>query len=419
MNEKINQNSLAKPTVSENDLPDHHALAGKHSPENSADFMPDTLLAHDPAWADNAMVPPIVQSSLFTFKNYNEMVARFKGESDSNIYSRISNPTVRAFEEKMALMEKGDEALAFASGMAAISAAVLAHVQTGDRILCVRHVYPDAYRLFQGFMPRYGVHTDYVDGTDLAAIEAKLSGAKILYLENPTTMTFETQDLAAIAKLAKAYGVITIIDNSYATPINQTPLTHGIDIVVHSASKYISGHSDTVAGVLVANSKIIEHIRSVVVPYMGGKLGPFEAWLLLRGMRTLSIRMARHAQSAQILIDDLKSHPAITKVLTANYEQSASLKATSGLFSIDLDPQINIPRFVDNLKLFHLGVSWGGHESLVIPAKASLEQAGTHTSMRDFGIPETMVRLNIGLEDVQDLKADLHSALKLADERKL
>ncbi|WP_216825449.1 aminotransferase class I/II-fold pyridoxal phosphate-dependent enzyme [Kiloniella sp. EL199] len=406
MNDEICQNSLPQNSLPKNSLP-----------EKPADLMPDTLLAHDPAWAENAMAPPIVQSSLFTFKSYDEMVTRFKGESDSNIYSRISNPTVRAFEEKMALLEKGDEALAFASGMAAISAAVLAHVESGDRILCVRHVYPDAYRLFQGFMPRYGVHTDYVDGTDLAEIEAKLPDVKVLYLESPTTMTFEIQDLAAIAKLAKAHGVTTIIDNSYATPINQTPLTHGIDIVVHSASKYISGHSDTVAGILVAKKEIVDHIRNVVVPYMGGKLGPFEAWLLLRGMRTLAIRMARHAQSAQILIDDLKTHPAVRKVLTANYEQSNSLKASSGLFSIDLDPQINIPRFVDNLKLFHLGVSWGGYESLVIPAKASLEQAGAHTSMRDFGIPETMVRLNIGLEDVHDLKADLRSALRLADER--
>ena len=208
----------------------------------------DTLLVHDERHSKGAVAPPIYQTSLFTFESYQAMVDRFSGASAQPIYSRVDNPTVSVLLEKMCQIEGGERALAFSSGIAAISNAILGQVKSGDRIVCVKHVYPDTYRLLKFISARFGVNTDFVDGTDLAAIEKSLPGAKLLYLESPTTWVMEEQDLRSIATMAKAEAVTTIVDNSWATPIFQKPLRAGIDLVVHSASKYISGHSDTVAG---------------------------------------------------------------------------------------------------------------------------------------------------------------------------
>lgn len=376
----------------------------------------DTLLVHDERHSEGAVAPPIYQTSLFTFDSYQAMVDRFRGDSDQPVYSRVDNPTVSILHDKMCELEGGDKALAFSSGIAAISNAVLGLIEAGDHIVCVKQCYPDTYRLLQVICARFGITTEFVDGTDTAAIEAALPGAKLLYLESPTTWLFEEQDIKALAALAKAASVTTIIDNSWATPIFQKPLEVGIDLVVHSASKYISGHSDTVAGVLVGKGSIIDKLVLETTPYLGAKLSAQEAALLLRGLRTLPLRLQRHQESALMIVNRLTDHAAVTNVHhpALNPASYSLLRGYGGLFSFEVDDSIDIPTFCDALSLFRLGVSWGGHESLVMPAEVSINQAGSPSAAVDFGVPARLVRLFVGLEDPEELWSDLEAALNNA-----
>ncbi len=373
-------------------------------------------VAHDGPHAFEAVVPPIVQTSLFTFGSVAEMLDTYAGKKSRNVYSRVTNPTVTLFEEKMAALEGVEAAIGFPSGMAAISGAVLAFVKPGDRIVCVRHVYPDAYRLFETLLKTWGVSTAYVDGADLAAVDAALPGARLLYLESPTSWTMQAHDVGALAALARRHGALSFIDNSWATPVFQRPATLGVDLVLHSASKYIGGHSDTVAGVLGARAELVDHVRRTICPYIGAKLAPFEAWLLLRGLRTLPARMQAHEASALTLARRLAGHPAVTSVHHPALAGSLppGLTGTSGLFSLELDETVDIPVFCDALRLFKLGVSWGGHESLVVPALVSRAQAAGPNSALDFDVPARMIRLHAGLEGTEALWADLGQAFEAA-----
>ncbi|MFO1069030.1 MAG: PLP-dependent transferase [Geminicoccaceae bacterium] len=376
-----------------------------------------TILAHDGSFAEGAVVPPIYQTSLFTFPTYQAAMRTFAGEEKRSVYSRVGNPTVTEFETKLAALEGAEAARGFASGMAAISGAVLALVESGDRIVCVNHVYPDAYRFFEAFLPRFGVRTDYVDGSNLDVLARALPGARLLYLESPTSWTFEVQDLAAIAALARAHGVITVIDNSWATPIFQQPLLHGIDLVLHSASKYLGGHSDVVAGVVAGRRDLMDRIGGSSVPWLGAKLAPFEGWLLVRGLRTLEARVLMHERQGLAVARWLAGRPEVSRVLHPTLDgrvDGRQLKGSTGLFSIELRPDLVIERFVDALRLFKLGVSWGGHESLVFPAEITLKQVGGPNSARAFGVSPRTVRLHVGLERVADLTADLQQALTAA-----
>jgi cystathionine beta-lyase/cystathionine gamma-synthase len=374
------------------------------------------VLAHDDANAYDAVVPPIVQTSLFTFSSYAEMEETYRGVKVRPTYSRGLNPTVRIFEEKIAALEGGEDALAFASGMAAISSTVMTFVKPGDRIVCVRHVYPDAYRLFETLLARYGITTTYVDGMDEAAVAAALPGATLFYMESPTSWTMETHDIRALTTLARNNGVLTVIDNSWATPVFQRPLTLGADLVLHSASKYIGGHSDVVAGVVAGSKVLIGKIRSGTLPYLGGKLSPFEAWLLLRGLRTLPIRMKAHEAAALAIARRLASHEAVASVSHPGLGNKLpeGLYGTSGLFSFTFREGVDIPAFADQLRLFKLGVSWGGHESLVVPAQVVGVQAAGPNSAIDFGVDERMVRLHVGLEGAGALWNDLVAAIDVA-----
>ncbi len=377
----------------------------------------ETILAHDPVFAEHAVVPPLFQSSLFTFDSYEAMRAAFAGEVRRSVYSRVGNPTTAFFEAKLAALEGADAARGFASGMAAISGAVLSVVRAGDRVVSVRHAYPDSYRFFEVLLPRLGVTVEYVDGRDLDALARALPGARLLYLESPTSWVFETQELEAVAALARAEGVVTVIDNSWATPVFQNPLRHGIDLVLHSASKYLSGHSDTVAGVVCGRHELMEQMGRTVVPYLGGKLAPFEAWLLVRGLRTLAVRMREQERRGLAVARRLAEHPRVERVLHPALEgrvDGVQLRGSSSLFSVELDGAVDVRRFCDALRLFRLGVSWGGHESLVVPAAIALEQAAGPNSVKDFGVGPRIVRLHVGLESVEDLVADLEGAFVAA-----
>jgi cystathionine beta-lyase/cystathionine gamma-synthase len=374
------------------------------------------ITAHDGPHAFDAVVPPIVQTSLFTFSSYAEMEETYRGLKVRPTYTRGLNPTVRMFEEMLAKLERAEDAIGFASGMAGISSTVMAFTKPGDRIVCVRHVYPDAYRLFQSLLSRWGVTVTYVDGLDEDAVDAALPGAALFYMESPTSWTMEAHDVRALAALAKRHGVMTVIDNSWATPIFQRPLTLGVDLVLHSASKYLGGHSDVVAGVVAGSKALIGQIRARTYPYLGGKLSPFDAWLLIRGLRTLPIRMKAHEAAALSVARRLQAHPLVESVAHPGLGNGLppGLDGTSGLFSFTFRDGVDVPAFADRLELFKLGVSWGGHESLVVPAEVVRKQAAGPNSAIDFGVSEKVVRLHVGLEGADALWNDLSAAIEAA-----
>ena len=386
-------------------------------PAPAGDAAPATIVAHDGDFPFGAVVPPIYQTSLFTYADFAELKRSFAGEFHRPIYSRGDNPTVMEFEAKIAALEGAEAARGLASGMAAISAAVLSNVKAGDRIVSVRHVYPDAYRLFLKLLPRFGVTVDFVDGTDPAAVARALPGAALLYLESPASWVMETQDLPLLSAMARELGAVSVIDNSWATPVFQQPLTQGVDLIVHSASKYLSGHSDTVAGVVAGRHELIDRINDLILPSLGAKLSPFEGWLLVRGMRTLPIRMAQHDRSGTEIARRLAGHRAVAGVFHPAIEDridGSVLQGASGLFSFEAVSALDIPAFCDALRLFKIGVSWGGHESLVLPACAVMQQTGGPNSAVDFGVSPNVVRLHVGLEDMEDLWTDLDRAFSIA-----
>ncbi|PDS31577.1 PLP-dependent transferase [Rhizobium phaseoli] len=376
------------------------------------------ITAHDDGNFADAVVPPIFQTSLFTFSDYDEMITVYRGEKVRPTYTRGLNPTVRAFEEMLAKLEGAEDALGFASGMAAISSSVLSFVEPGDRIVAVKHVYPDAFRLFGTILKRIKIEVTYVDGRDEEAVARALPGAKLLYLESPTSWVMEAHDVGALAALAKRHGVVSMIDNSWASPFFQRPLTLGVDLVIHSASKYLGGHSDVVAGVVAGSKEVVARIKAEAYPYLGGKLSPFDAWLLIRGLRTLPLRMKAHEASAleiarrlqRLEVVETVCHPGLANRLPAG------LNGTSGLFSFIFREGVDIRAFADHLKLFKLGVSWGGHESLIVPGEVVLQQKAQPNSAQTFGIHARSVRLHVGLEGTEALWRDIEEALAAASQ---
>lgn len=367
-----------------------------------------------------AVTPPIYETSNFAFGSVAAMRAAGQDELANAFYTRGNNPTVEILRRKLAALEGTEDALVFGSGAAAMAAAVLACVRAGDHLVCVQKPYAWTRVLVRDWLPRFGIEVSFVDGADLAAVEAALTPrTKMIVLESPNSLTLELQDLAAISALARPRGIRTLCDNSYASPLLQRPAELGIDLVMHSATKYLNGHSDVVAGVVCGPAAMIREIFRG--PYMtfGAIIGPFEAWLMLRGLRTLGVRMQRVQQSTARIVEFLLRHPKIARVY---YPGSASdpqqelarrqMQGGSGMLSIEVlaDDLAGVERFCDSLKMFLLAVSWGGHESLAWPV-AVVIRGGSAESNRT-GLPWNLVRLSIGLEDPDDLIADLEQALR-------
>ena len=310
-------------------------------------------------------VPPIVQTSLFTFDDYAAFEARMSGQADSPIYTRVQNPTVSAFEDLMARAELAEEGIGFASGMAAISGTLLSLLSPGDRIACITHVYSDTFRLMETHLKPCGIQVSYHDPEAFESDPDLLKGVQLAYLESPGSMMMRTMDLARVAEHARRHGALTVIDNTWATPVLQTPIAHEIDVSLHSASKYIGGHSDTVAGVVCTSAEIAARICAHALTLFGGKLAPLEAFLLTRGLRTLSARIAQHQRAADLFVSRLSDRAEVRAVHAPG--QSGTLKGRSGLMSVEFANTVNIPRFADALRLFRLGVSWGALKASFSP----------------------------------------------------
>ena len=366
-----------------------------------------------------AVSPPIYQSSIFAFPTVAAFRDGFRDEFRRTTYTRGNNPTVEILRKKVAALEGAEDCLMFGSGAGAISAAVMASVSAGDHVVCVQRPYSWTRAVVRDLLGRFAVTSTFIDGTDVANIEGALTPqTKLIVLESPNSMTFEQQDLAAVAALAHARGIRTLCDNSYATPLNQTPIAHGIDMVAHSATKYLNGHSDVVAGALCASEKIIREVFRG--PYMtcGAILSPHDAWLMIRGLRTLPVRLQRIAATAQQVLAFLERHPRVERVYypTAQSNPQFALSQRqmhggSGLLTLQLRAEdvAGVERFCNALKRFLMTVSWGGYESLLFPVCAVHPANAPIRS--GSSLPLNLVRLSIGLEEPEGLIADLEQAL--------
>lgn len=356
------------------------------------------------------MATPIVQTSLFAYPDLESFMTAAKDEDRNNVYSRGTNPTVEVLENKLAALEHGEACKCFASGMAAMSAVVMGLLKSGDHILFVNQTYGPMMQLANHLRRFHIEHTQLLDlDTDSVAASMK-ANTKLVWLESPGTMLMRTFDIAAIADVAHSHGALTCLDNSWATPLFQKPLTHGVDIVVHSATKYIGGHSDVVAGAVISSAERIRDIFYRAYMLNGGILPPLEAWLLLRGMRTMPVRMQQHHTDALSVAEFLRNRTEVSRVFHPAFaDSSESLTGYSGLFSFELvDGSFDtVRRFIDGLKRFRIGVSWGGVESIVLSPNR-----GHNKSYLDAQrIPHGLVRLSIGLEGADALISDIEQSL--------
>ncbi len=361
----------------------------------------------------NAVAPPIIQSSNFAFNTVAEMRAGFEDEYSTYLYSRGLNPTVDILRKKLAALDGAEDCLVFNSGAAAIFAAVLANVKAGDHIVSVQKPYTWAQKTFNQILPRFGVTTSYIDGRSIENFErAILPNTTLIYLESPNSWDYALQDLKAVAELAKAEGIVTVIDNSYCTPLYQQPYLMGIDLVLQSATKYIGGHSDVVAGVLSGSNEMITRIFNSEYMNIGSGIQPFSAWLLIRGLRTLPMRLAHISKTTREVILFLHQHPQVEEVLFpldktfSQYELAQrQMTGACGLltFVVKANEIDQIERFCNSLQHILMAVSWGGHESLIIPKCSGIKKEAFIASSKDH----RMLRLYVGQEDTAYIIADL------------
>ncbi|RFZ90162.1 aminotransferase class I/II-fold pyridoxal phosphate-dependent enzyme [Mucilaginibacter conchicola] len=365
----------------------------------------------------NAVSPPIMQSSNFTFKTVADFREALSDEFEATLYSRGQNPTLNILRQKLAALDGAEDALVFSSGIAAITVPILALLKQGDHIISVENPYSWTIKLFNNLLPKYGITTTFVDGSDTKNIQQAIQpNTKLIYLESPNTFSYDLQDLAAIATIAKQNNIITMIDNSYCTPLYQQPIKLGVDLVAQSATKYIGGHSDVVAGVLTGSKTIIKQIFDHEFLNVGAALSPHSAWLLIRGLRTLPLRLQRSFETTKRVIAWLKQQPQVDKILwpfDENFKQrELALKqmlGCGGLFSFTLkDSSLEkIESFCNKLQHILMAVSWGGHESLIIPAIAGVKQIEYDPANHRH----QLIRMYVGLEEADYLINDLKQAL--------
>jgi cystathionine beta-lyase len=386
----------------------------------------ETLLAHfgeDHSAHDGAVVPPLYLSSLFTFDSWDDIDDAFSDRRKRPIYSRVSNPTVRLVEQKIAAIAGAEDARLFGSGMAAIAASVMHCCSAGDHVIGINNVYGPANNLLNSYLKeKMNLQTTLVPGDNIDDLERQIRPeTKLIYLESPSSAVFGMQDIRAVAALARSRGLTTMIDNTWATPLFQKPIEMGIDLSIHSVSKYLAGHSDIVAGVVIGNTERIDRISVREGELLGGIISPFDAWLLLRSLRTLPARMRQHQESAIRVARFLEDHPRVRTVRypgLPSHPQYAlgqsQMTGYSGLmgFELDSDNIEAIKSFFDSLKLFLIGVSWGGHESLIYAPAISYMKELPPEKFKKMGISAGSMRISVGLESSEDLIADLEQALE-------
>ena len=387
--------------------------AGLHTTAIHAGESPDP--------ATGALVPPVHLATTYHLGTAEAGAAIFAGEKEAFVYSRWANPTVATFERKVSALEHGEAALATASGMAAIASALLTVAKAGDHIVSAKAIYPSTYHLMATQLAALGIETTFVDARNPANVTAAVRPTtRAIYLETPGNPLLTLCDLETIAGMARQAGVTTICDNTFATPVNQRPLDLGIDVVVHSATKYFCGHGDAVGGLVVAGKAFVERCATEPLRYFGGIMAPFTAYLMLRGTATLPLRVERHNANALRLAEWLEQHPAVSWVgypgLPSHPQHALARRQMTGGFGgmvcFDLRGGVEAgARLMNAVRVCSLAVSLGDTRSLITHPASTTHSVVSREARLEQGVTDGLVRLSVGLEDIEDLIADLDSGM--------
>lgn len=370
-----------------------------------------------------ALATPIYQTSTFVFENVEEGAKRFLGEEEGYIYSRLSNPTLTVAEEKVAILENGEKALATSSGMGAISATFWTLLKSGDHVLADKTLYGCTYAYISHGLTKFGVEVDFVDMNDLEEVKTKLkNNTKVVYLETPANPNLKIVDIQKISELShnKNSNIKVVVDNTFATPFCQKPLLLGADIVVHSATKYLNGHGDVIAGFVVGSQEMINEIRTVGLKDMtGAVLGPNEAFLIIRGLKTFEIRMQKHCENAMKVAEFLENHEKVEKVYYPGlkshigYEMAKQqMQDFGGILAFEVKGGLEAgKKLLNNLEMITIAVSLGDAETLIQHPASMTHSPYTKEEREEAGITDGLIRLSVGLENIEDIISDLEKAL--------
>ena len=367
------------------------------------------------------LLPPIYQNSTFRFTTAAECAEAFRDEESGYVYTRWGNPTQEVLEKKLAVLEGGEAALATASGMGAVSTALLTALTDGGHVVAMANLYSATFQILNEDLRRFGIETTFVDATDLSQIESAIrKDTKVLYLESPTNPLLKLIDLRTSAEIAKAYGVTSIIDNTFATPCAQQPIAFGIDVVVHSMTKYLSGTGAVIAGAIVGEKEFITHAKTGALRNFGAVISPFNAWLTLHGITTLPVRFARHCENAVQVAGFLETHPAVAWVrypgLPSHPQHELAqqqMEAFGGMITLELKGGRTAgENLVDRLERCALAVSLGDVRTLICHPASTTHSHVPAEIRQQIGITDGLVRISIGLEDVEDIITDLEQALE-------
>lgn len=371
--------------------------------------------------ANNALNPPIYQTTTFVFNDIDHVEKVMSFESQDYVYTRGNNPTLRLFENKMAILEEGSGAVAFSSGMAAISSVLFSLLKPGDNIIAHKTLYGSTYNVVNNLLPQYGVNSRIVDLRNVDEMADMIDeNTKVIYFETPSNPDLTVLDIKKICSVAKEKNVKVVVDNTFATPYFQRPLSLGADVVVHSATKYICGHGDVIGGVAVA--KDLDYIHYLKFEYMcefGGVMSPFNAWLLLRGLKTLPIRMKEHERNARMVAEYLTSHPKVKKVYYPGLEDfqgheiaKQQMSGFGAMISFEVEGGLeDAKKVVNSVELIQLAVSLGDCETLIELPAAMTHRGYPKNELKKFGLTESMIRISVGLENYEDIIEDLDRAL--------
>lgn len=373
-----------------------------------------------PEQHQGSLVPPLYQTSTFTFADAEQGEKRFAAVEEGFVYSRLGNPTVKVLEERIAALEGGEAGLAFSSGMAAVSAVLLALTKSGSHILCSKGLYGCTFGLLQLMKEKFDIDHHFSEMDSAETLESEIRpNTSCIYIETPINPTMKLVDLELAAAVAKEKGIPVVVDNTFSSPYIQTPLTHGCDIVIHSATKYICGHGDVIAGLVVGKQKFIKQVSKTVHKDFGGIMSPFDAWLLLRGLKTLPVRMDRHSENALKLFEFLKGHPKVKDLYYPGDPEhpdysimKKQMKQAGGLLSFSLHgTKETAQHFMNQLDLIKIAVSLGDTETLIQHPATMTHAVVPEEERLKMGINNTLLRLSVGLEAWEDLKEDLEQAL--------
>jgi methionine-gamma-lyase len=367
-----------------------------------------------------SLATPLYQTSTFVFDNAKQGADRFAGEAEGYIYTRLGNPTTRQLELRVAALEGTEDAAATATGMGAVSGALLANLQAGDHLISSKAVYGCTFALMSHMLTKFGIEVSFVDMTDPSNVANAIKpNTKMIFLESPINPNMVVLDIEAITKIAKQHQILTVADNTFLTPVLQKPAQLGVDIIVHSATKYLNGHGDVVAGIICGSSEMINHIKLTALKDIGATISPHDAWLIMRGIKTLPIRMERHCANAQKIAEFLEAHEKVAAVYYPGLKSHPGYKyigkqmlAAGGVIAFELKGGLAAGEaFINRMKLFSIAVSLGDAESLIQHPASMTHSPYTAEERQAAGISDSLIRLSVGLENVADLIDDLSQSL--------